>query len=212
MSQLSVSALLPAALMVHALAIVGALATSRRARWCRWLTFGGSALASALTTAAAASVLASGQPFAGMLFAHDASGLVVDYVVTPLSAWFLVVLGAVGIPVAIYSIGYLAHALRPSRTAAVGVAFNVLIAAVSVVFIVNDVVGFLFAWEIMTLATAALVATEHETRSSRPSTRRGRLCAPRTCISSCRTSARAPWLRRSSRWPPRRDRCRFRPS
>jgi hypothetical protein len=58
MSQLSVSALLPAALIVHALAIVGALATSRRARWCRWLTFGGSALASALTTAAAASVLA----------------------------------------------------------------------------------------------------------------------------------------------------------
>ena len=166
MSQLSVSALLPAALMVHALAIVGALATSRRARWCRWFTFGGSALASGLTTAAAASVLASGQPLAGVLFAHDASGLVVDYVVTPLSAWFLVVLGAVGIPVAIYSIGYLAHAVRPSRTAAVGVAFNVLIAAVSVVFIVNSVVGFLFAWEIMTLATAALVATEHETRTT----------------------------------------------
>ena len=85
---------------------------------------------------------------------------------TPLSAWFLLVLGVVGIPVALYSIGYLAHAVRPSRTAAVGVAFNVLIAAVSVVFVVNNVIGFLFAWEIMTLATAALVATEHETRTT----------------------------------------------
>ena len=96
MSALSVSALLPAGLIVHALAIVATLATSRRVRWCRRLTFGGSALASALTTAAAASVLASGQPLAGVLFAHEASGLVVDYVVTPLSAWFLVVLGARG--------------------------------------------------------------------------------------------------------------------
>ena len=167
MSPLGVSALLPAALIVHALAIVGTLATSRRAQWCRWLMFGGSALASALTTAAAASVLASGQSLAGVLFAHQASGLVVDYVVTPLSAWFLVVLGAVGIPVAIYSIGYLAHAVRPSRTVVLGVAFNVLIAAVGVVFVVNDVVGFLFAWEVMTLATAALVAIEHETRTTR---------------------------------------------
>jgi hydrogenase-4 component B len=119
-----------------------------------------------LMTAAASFVLASGQPLAGVLFAHAASGLIVDYVVTPLSAWFLIVLGAVGIPVAIYSIGYLAHAVRPSRTAAVGVAFNVVIAAVSVVFIVDNMIGFLFAWEIMTLATAALVATEHETRTT----------------------------------------------
>jgi hydrogenase-4 component B len=166
MSPLVVSAVLPAAFIVHALAIVGTIATSRRVRWCRRLTFGGSAIASVLMTAAAWYVLASGQPLAGVLFAHAASGLVVDYVMTPLSAWFLIVLGAVGIPVALYSIGYLAHAARPSRTAAVGVAFNVLIAAVSVVFIVDNMIGFLFAWEIMTLATAALVATEHETRTT----------------------------------------------
>ena len=32
-------------------------------------------------------------------------------------------------------------------------------------FVADDVIGFLFAWELMTLATAALVATEHETRA-----------------------------------------------
>ena len=31
----------------------------------------------------------------------------------------------------------------------------------------DDVIGFLFAWELMTLATAALVATEHESDDSR---------------------------------------------
>ena len=140
-----VSVLVPAALMTHALAVVAALLSSRHAAWCRRMAFGGSALASALTTSAAVVVLTSGQPLAGVLFTHSASALVVDYVVTPLSAWFLLLLGVVAIPVAIYSIGYMAHAVRPSRTPTVGVTFNVLIAAVSVVFVVNDVIGFLFA-------------------------------------------------------------------
>jgi hydrogenase-4 component B len=160
------SALLPAALIGHALTIAATFVSARRTAWCRTIAFTGSALASALMTVAAVSVLASGRPLAGILFAHDASALVVDYVVTPLSAWFLLLLGAVAIPVAVYSIGYMAHAVRPSRTAAVGIAFNALIAAVGVVFVVNDVIGFLLSWEVMTLATAALVATEHETRTT----------------------------------------------
>jgi hydrogenase-4 component B len=166
MTPFGVSALVPAALIAHALAAAAALVSSRHAAWCRRVAFGGSALASALMTSAAVVVLASGQPLAGVLFAHPVSALVVDYLVTPLSAWFLLLLGVVAIPVAVYSIGYMAHAVRPSRTPTVSATFNVLIAAVSVVFIVNDVIGFLLAWEVMTLATAALVATEHETRAT----------------------------------------------
>ncbi len=111
MSVLGVHELIPAALIVHAITSVATLALARRARWCRWIAFGGSALASALTVVVAASVLASGQPISGVLFAHAASGLVVDYAVTPLSAWFLLVLGLVSVPIAIYSVGYLAHAV-----------------------------------------------------------------------------------------------------
>jgi len=158
---------IPAALILHVLTSVITLALARRARWCRWVTFGGSAVASTLTLVVAWSVLAAGRPLTGVLFSHAASGLVVDYAVTPLSAWFLLVLGTLSVPVAIYSVGYLAHAVPPSRMAAVGIAFNVLIAAVDVVFVVNNVIGFLFAWELMTLATAALVATEHESPASR---------------------------------------------
>ena len=42
-----------------------------------------------------------------------------------------------------------------------------LLGAVEVVFVADGVIAFLFAWELMTLATAALVATEHENRASR---------------------------------------------
>jgi hydrogenase-4 component B len=166
MTPFDLSALVPAALMTHAFAVAAALVFMRHAVWCRRIALGGSALASALMTSAAVVALSSGQSLAGVLFAHDASALVVNYVVTPLSAWFLLLLGVVAIPVAIYSIGYMAHAVHPSRTPAVSATFNVLIAAVSVVFVVDDVIGFLFAWEVMTLATAALVATEHETRAT----------------------------------------------
>lgn len=163
----SSQAAIPAALAVHVITIVATLALARRARWCRWIAFGGSAAASALTLAAAADVLGGGMPAAGVLFAHQASGLTVDFVVTPLSAWFLLVTATLGIPIAIYSVGYLAHAVPSSRTAVVGVAFNVLMAAVAVVFVVDNVIGFVFAWEVMTLATAMLVATEYESRESR---------------------------------------------
>ncbi len=43
-----------------------------------------------------------------------------------------------------------------------GVGFNVLLGAIEAVFVADGVIGFLFAWEVMSLVTAALVATEHE--------------------------------------------------
>jgi len=157
----------PAALVVHGLTIAATLATARRSRWCLWTTFVGASVAVALSATAAWLVLAAGQRIGGVLFVHAASGLVVDYAVIPLSAWFLAVLGAVSIPVALYSVGYLPHAVPRTRFAAVGIAFNVVLAALEVVFVVNNVIGFLFAWELMTLATVSLVATEHESRTSR---------------------------------------------
>ena len=120
-----------------------------------------------MTLAIAVRVLGSGQAVEGVLFRHAASGIVLGYAVTPLSAWFLLVLGLIAVPVAVYSIGYFAHAVAPSRTAVAGAAFNVLLGALEVVFVAADVMTFLFAWELMTLATAALVATEHQSRDSR---------------------------------------------
>lgn len=158
---------IPAALALHALAAAGALVLARRPGLCRWVAFGGSAAATTIAAAAAVVVLSGGPPVAGVLFHHVASGLVLDYALTPLSAWFLLVLGLLAGPIAVYSIEYLAHALPPSAAVVAGVAFNVLLASVEMVFVANHVIGFLFAWEVMTLATTVLVASDHESGSSR---------------------------------------------
>ena len=158
---------LPVALVIRLTTVAATLALARRAGWCRHVALAGSIAASAVTVGVAVRVLASGTPVGGVLLRHVASGMVFGYSITPLSAWFLLVLGLVAVPVAVYSVGYFAHAVAPSRTAGVGIGLNVLLGALEVVFSASDVIGFLFAWELMTLATAALVATDHEERTSR---------------------------------------------
>jgi len=158
---------IPLAFAVRLGTVALALALAGRARWCRLSAFVGSVVASFLTAAVAASVVVTGVPRLGVLLRHDASGLSFSYAVTPLSAWFLLVLGVLAIPAAVYSIGYLSHAVSAERTTFVAAGFNVLLAAVEGVFVADSVVVFLFAWEFMTLATAALVATEHETAAHR---------------------------------------------
>jgi hydrogenase-4 component B len=156
----------PAAIALYLASAAAAVLLARSPRFCRMAAFGGSVLGSAIVAVLAMSVLA-GEPIGGRLGVHAASGIAFGYNVTPLAAWFLLVLGLVAAPVALYSIGYLPHAVPDGRTALVGAAFNVLIAAVALVFAAADVITFLLAWEVMTLATAALVATEHEIHTTR---------------------------------------------
>jgi hydrogenase-4 component B len=158
---------LTAVLVARLVTVVATAASARHARACRWIAFGGSIAASIMTLAIAARVLGSGQAAVSVLFRHAASGVVLGCAAGPLSAWFLLVLGLIAVPVAVYSIGYFAHAVAPSRTAVAGAAFNVLLGALEVVFAAADVLTFLLAWEVMSLATVALVATEHQSRDSR---------------------------------------------
>jgi hydrogenase-4 component B len=157
---------LPGVIAIRAAVILLALLTRRPATR-RWLLFGGSIAASLLSAQLGLSVLGGAQAADGVLFVHGASGFSVGYGIDPLSAWFLVVLGALVVPVALFSIGYLDHGVLAGRSTYIGIAFNVLAGAVELVFVTNDGVGFLCAWEMMTLATAALVAVEHERREHR---------------------------------------------
>jgi hydrogenase-4 component B len=162
------AAWLPAALAVRLGSIAMALALAGRPGACRRAAFTGSCLASLLTGALAMNVLATGLPLHGELLRHAASGFALGFVVDRLSAWFLTVLTLLAIPIALYSVAYLGHGRLERRSAFVGVGFNVLLAAVEMVFVADGVIGFLFAWELMTLVNALLVTTEHE----RPETRR----------------------------------------
>src|SRR6266851_3884097 len=158
---------LPVALVLRLTTVAVTLMLAGRASWCRRVALGGSIVASAITVGVSIRVLASGTAVDGVLLRHLASAIVFSYSITPLSAWFLLVLGLVAMPVAVYSVGYFAHAVAPSRTAGVCTGLNVLLGALEVVFSASDVIGFLFAWELMTLATAGLVATDHEAPTSR---------------------------------------------
>jgi hydrogenase-4 component B len=158
---------LPAAIVIRLVTAAAAIALARHAGACRGVALGGSILASAVTMAVAASVIVSGQAIDGVLGYHAASGIVMSYSVTPLSAWFLAVLGLVAVPVALYSVGYFAHAVPAPRTAMVCAGLNVVLGSLEVVFAADSVVVFLFAWELMTLSTAVLVATDHEAATSR---------------------------------------------
>jgi hydrogenase-4 component B len=144
-----------------------ALLLSRRGQTARLVAFLGAAAASLVTALAAADVLRNGRAAEGVLFVHQASGFGLTFAVDRLSAWFLIVLSVLAIPVAVFSIGYTAYPHFRRRSAFIGVTFNLLLGAVELVFVAGDAITFLFGWELMTLTTAALVATEHEARANR---------------------------------------------
>ena len=150
------------ALGVRLASIALALAFYRSPRASRGAAFGGSVVASLLTGGIGVFALGAGAAVRGPLIRHDASGLALGYAVDALSGWFLLVLAVLGGAIALYSVGYFAHGLSRGRSAFVGVAWNVLLGSVEMVFVADGAIGFLFAWELTTLATAALVATEHE--------------------------------------------------
>lgn len=158
---------IPVAAAVRVGILAAIVIVRRRRELVRQVAFGGSAIASAITGLMAAEVLHTAVPVHGLWFVHRASGFALGYSVDVLSAWFLVVLAALAVPIALFSIGYARHAPLDQRSVFFGIAFNVLLGAVELVFVANDVIGFLFAWELMTLATAAVVATEHEVRATR---------------------------------------------
>ena len=143
-----------------------ALVSRNRPRISRSAAFGGSVAASLVTGGVGLRSFGTGISSQGRLISHAPSGLTLEYSVDALSGFFLLVLATLGIAVAVYSIGYFAHS-SPGRTSFVGVAFNVLLGSVEMVFVAGGAIGFLLAWELMTLATAALVATEHEHAQAR---------------------------------------------
>jgi hydrogenase-4 component B len=156
-----------AVVAVRVAVVVVALLLRRRRELVRRVAFSGAALASVIAGLTAAGVLSAGGASQGVFFVHHASGFSLDYAIDPLSAWFLIVLSALAVPIAIFSIGYARHPPLDGRSVFLSIAFNVLLFSVELVFVAADVIAFLFGWELMTLATAALVATEYEVLETR---------------------------------------------
>jgi hydrogenase-4 component B len=160
-------AALPAAFAIRLGSIVLTPVLARQRTLARRVAFLGSAIASVVTGLAAGRLLYSGAPLQGVILLHRASQFALTYRVDGLAAWFLLVLSVVAAPIAIYSLGYVAHPHFRQRSAFIGATFNILLGSIELVFVAADVVTFLLAWELMTLASAALVVTEHEEPASR---------------------------------------------
>ena len=157
----------PLALALRLGSIALALAFAGRTGASRRVALAGSCLASLLTGGLAVRVLSTGQSIQGELLRHAASGFALGFTVDRLSAWFLFVLAVLAIPISVYSVAYLGHGKRRGRSAFVGVGYSVLVGAVELVFAADGVIAFLFAWELMALANAMLVATDHEEGATR---------------------------------------------
>jgi hydrogenase-4 component B len=158
---------LPLALAFRLGVIALTLVAARRAGLARRVAFIGSALASVASGLVAVQVLSGGVPAQGRLLVHQASGFTLTYAIDGLSAWFLLVLATLAVPIALFSIGYVGHAYSGRRAVFIGIGFNLLVGALELVFAADGVIVFLFAWELFTLVTAALVATDHEDRANR---------------------------------------------
>ena len=74
----------------------------------------------------------------------------------PLGGFFMALIGAVAVPVGVYAIGYSHHLSRAAATM-----LPVFVAAMLLVPAAASVTTFLFAWELMAVASLVLVAAEH---------------------------------------------------
>src|SRR6266487_2078496 len=79
-----------------------------------------------------------------------------------LGAFFLVVIGLIGVAAAIYGFGYAAAYTGRYSLRLLGAMFNVLLLALSVQVMADNALTFLIAWEGMSLAAYWLVLTEHD--------------------------------------------------
>ena len=115
----------------------------------------------ALAAAGAVSVLLGG-PLPAYAWEPSLPGGPWIVALDALSAWFLVLIAAVGAAAAAYGVTYLAaeRAHRPVRWAHLG--FAVLLASMMVVVVAQAAVLFLLAWEVMAVSAYLLIVHEGE--------------------------------------------------
>ncbi len=151
-------------LVIALLIVTGALAALRAGRpGTRALVYGASlaamavllvlALASLLPGVESAQSLPLGLPWIGARFRVD-----------PLSSFFLMLVAIGGGFASLYGLGYGRHEAAPERVLPF---YPLFLAGMTLVLVADDAFTFLFAWELMSLASWALVLTQHRAAANR---------------------------------------------
>ena len=157
-------------LLGYVVGAVGSLCCVRRERWANGIAFGTAALASLSGVLAAVQFLASqavSEPMRLGGFSSSIPGLVISARLDPLGAFFLLILSLLGLALSIYSLGYVRGFYGRKKVGIMGMFYNVLMLATSLVFTADNAFFFLVAWEIMALTAYCLVSYEHEKTEAR---------------------------------------------
>ena len=128
----------------------------------RALSAAGAVAGAAAGSVLAARVLMAGEPFALTVPALLPVGGGLALRLDALGAFFLLLIGVVGAPAALYGAGYTAAYTGRYSLRWLGAMLNAFLLAMSVVVLADNVLTFLLAWEVMSLASYFLVMTEHE--------------------------------------------------
>ncbi len=89
------------------------------------------------------------------------------FTVDPLSRWFLAIIGIVGIPVIMFSPGYLHHLRHRVSLGYIWAALALLMISMAGVVLSANALVFLVTWEVMAISSFVLVISDHEQRDIR---------------------------------------------
>jgi hydrogenase-4 component B len=144
------------ALAILLLGALAALAAARRPGLSLWLGSAAGAAGSALGLVAVVPVLLGGPAVEIQLRWSEPAGAF-HLRLDPLAAFFQAALFAVAIPASLYGAAYMRRHVGRRPLAASVFFLDLLLASISLVLAAGDAVLFLVAWEVMTIASFALV-------------------------------------------------------
>jgi hydrogenase-4 component B len=166
---LSPGLMLALALAGYVLGAMGGLLFWRRPRQAGWWTFGCAIAAAACGLLASVSALRS--VAGGLVWSAELPRLIPYLPLTlrldALGAFFVLVVSLLGVALSLYSLGYARGFEGRKNVAALGAFFNVLLLAMTLVFLASNAFFFLIAWELMALSSYFLVSFEHEKAETR---------------------------------------------
>lgn len=138
---------------------VAGLALQRAPRLITTVIFPLGALASLIL--AATGLWALAEPLNVMVLPLGLPDLPFHIRLDPLSAFFLVLLGAASFGVSLFSCGYFRH-MEGKTLALLCLEYHLFLVGMTLVLLADDAYVFMVAWELMALSSYLLVTTEHE--------------------------------------------------
>jgi len=147
-------------LAAYGLGALSALVIGRSALG-RGLTAAGATIGAAAAFGLGLAVMASGTPFE-LSFADILPLTGVALRVDGLGAFFLIIIGLIGIAAAIYGFGYSKAYDGRYSLPLLGAMFNVLLLSLCLQVMADNALTFLIAWEVMSLSAYLMVLTEHD--------------------------------------------------